>query len=539
MAEQFTISGQIRYSDDRPASRVTVQAFDKDLPSLERRAGVGSQELGSAVTDREGRFTISFTDEQFRRGEASAAAFRRRARHGPDLTFRIVDQQGQELAIRRLTADDRAVAPPRILFNAATETRILIIVEQGDERPESEYEYLLAQITPTLGDLPFAELTDEDLAFLVGELQFDEEQTVWLRWLHAATTLAERTGIVAEAFYGWARTGLPDSWAELRTPRDEERRTAVLTRVLDELVASPEETLIAYLLRAIDERIIPTRIRERASAIARAIRQRGQQEYNLHVQLEHAATGEPLVGYTVTTIDVEGNNRDLGTEVTDPLGKFVVVYFAGNDARAGERNLLFRVRGPDSAEAIEVTERVRPDATGPSRVRVPLPNAPPTLRQLRGNGHIEVPDAVLDTLEREHEIRSLADIRRRGGLSRIAAVRALDVSVTRRLDALADLDRLSSDVDETVALLKYNYDSVAAIAEVSRREFVASLRIGEARFNERRAAELHVAATAQTGMLEQMFAGIMVDFANGNRPSIDFIDGDYIPPFPPKEKKYG
>ena len=536
MPEQFTIVGLIQYAAERPAHNVTVQAFDKDLPSLERRSGIGPQELGSAVTDREGRFTISFTDEQFRRGEAFPTAFRRRTRLGPDLAFRMVDQQGQELAIRRLTADDRDVAPSQILFNIAPETRVLILVEQREQRPESEYDYLLAQVVPTLGDLSVAELTNDDLAFLVGELQFDEEQTVWLRWLRAATTLAEQTGIMAEAFYGWARTGLPDSWAELRTPRDEERRTAVLTRVLDELVASPEEALIAYLLRAIDERIIPSRIRERADAIARALRQRGQRRYDLHLRLEHASTGEPLMGYTVTTIDVEGNNHDLGTDVTDPLGEFMVAYFASDNARESERHLLLRVRGPASAEAIEVTERVRLEVTGPSSVRVPLPNAPPMLRQLRGNGHIEVSDTVLDTLEHEYQIRSLADIRRRGGLSRITGVRTLNVSVTGRLDALADLDRLSSDIDETVALLSHSYDSVAAIAAVSRREFVASLRTGVTRISEQRLAELHVAATAQTELLEQLFAGIMVDFANGSRSAVDFIDGDYIPPFPPKEE---
>jgi hypothetical protein len=539
MPEQFTISGLIRDSDERASSGVTVRALDKDLPSLERRAGVGPQELGSAVTDREGRFTISFTDERFRRGEAVAATFRRRTRLGPDVTFRISDQQGQELPIRRMTADDRDLSPPHILFNAAPETRVLITVEQRDETPDSEYEYLLAHIVPVLAGLPVAELTEEDLAFLAGELQFDEEQAVWLRWLRGATELSERTGIIAEAFYGWARTGLPDLWAELRTPRDEDRYTAVLARLLDELVTTTEDRLVAHLLRAVDERIIPARIREHANAIARAIRRRGQQEYRLRLRLELASTGEPLAGYSVTSFDVDGNDRDLGTDVTDALGEFVVAYFASEDVGSVERSLRFRVRGPDSEQVIEVTERIRPDATGLSRIRITPPNAAPTLHQLCDTGHLDVPEAILETLEHQHGIRSLADIRRRGGLSRIAAVRTLDANVTRRLDALADLDRLSRDVNETVALLGHHYDSVAAIAGVPRREFIAAMSTNGAGFSERRATELHVAAGAQTEMLEQIFAGIMTDFASGIRSPIDVIDGDYVPPFPPEEEEHG
>ena len=74
----------------------------------------------------------------------------------------------------------------------------------------------------------------------------------------------------------------------------------------------------------------------------------------------------------------------------------------------------------------------------------------------------------------------------------------------RRLDALADLDRLSSDLNETSVLLGHHYDSVFTIAEASRGEFVASLSTNGASLSERRATELHIAAKAQADLLDQI-----------------------------------
>lgn len=122
-----------------------------------------------------------------------------------------------------------------------------------------------------------------------------------------------------------------------------------------------------------------------------------------------------------------------------------------------------------------------------------------------------------------------------GGLDRIAELRAHDSAATLRLDALADLDRLSGDLNETSALLDHRYDSVAAIAVASRKEFVASLSTTQGTFTEKRATELHVAAKAQTDLLDQIYAGIAIDAANGIRPSSGLAPGDYFPPFPQEQ----
>ena len=69
MPEQYTITGMITAADGVSHGGIKVQAFDPDLPSLERRTGSALQWLGQALTDAEGHFQITYTLEQFSNGE--------------------------------------------------------------------------------------------------------------------------------------------------------------------------------------------------------------------------------------------------------------------------------------------------------------------------------------------------------------------------------------------------------------------------------------------------------------------------------------
>ena len=64
MPEQYTITGTITPANGADRASVRVQAFDRDLPSLERRTGSAPQILGEAIADAEGRFQITYTLEQ-------------------------------------------------------------------------------------------------------------------------------------------------------------------------------------------------------------------------------------------------------------------------------------------------------------------------------------------------------------------------------------------------------------------------------------------------------------------------------------------
>ena len=51
MPEQYTITGVILPANDAERAGARVQAFDRDMPSLERRAGSSPQLLGEVFTN--------------------------------------------------------------------------------------------------------------------------------------------------------------------------------------------------------------------------------------------------------------------------------------------------------------------------------------------------------------------------------------------------------------------------------------------------------------------------------------------------------
>jgi hypothetical protein len=99
MPEQYTINGTITPTNGAERAGVRVQAFDRDMPSLERRMGSAPQMLGQAIADTEGRFQFTYTIEQFQNGEG-----RRSREKNADVSFRVFDGAGQELNIKGIEA---------------------------------------------------------------------------------------------------------------------------------------------------------------------------------------------------------------------------------------------------------------------------------------------------------------------------------------------------------------------------------------------------------------------------------------------------
>jgi hypothetical protein len=111
--EQFSIAGTVSTTAIVDRGGIRVQAFGRDLPSLERRAGSAPQLLGEANTDAEGRFRITYTLEQFQSGDVNST-FRRRKEKKTGHSFRIFDRTGQELKIKSIDALDRTLGPDQI-----------------------------------------------------------------------------------------------------------------------------------------------------------------------------------------------------------------------------------------------------------------------------------------------------------------------------------------------------------------------------------------------------------------------------------------
>src|SRR5262245_47617846 len=131
MPQQFVVTGNVFFSNDHgPVLEGRVEAYDRDLPSLERR-GAMPQLLGQSPLDANGRFRIEFTDDQFHRGDGEIAALRLpgKGKAHPDLSFRVLDGTGQERTISSVAAQDRKYHPKQFIFNAPPELEVTISVE--------------------------------------------------------------------------------------------------------------------------------------------------------------------------------------------------------------------------------------------------------------------------------------------------------------------------------------------------------------------------------------------------------------------------
>ncbi|MDO8948376.1 MAG: neuraminidase-like domain-containing protein [Desulfocapsaceae bacterium] len=138
----YQVSGKVQQADASPLAGALVCAFDKDLRH--------EQLLGEASTDRQGRYAISYTQAQFRRSE----------------------KQNADLIVRVLGPDGAVLAESPVVFNAQQVETIDIAVG-GMPREFSEYERLVAEITPLLEGVALHELKEDeihqDISFLAGE----------------------------------------------------------------------------------------------------------------------------------------------------------------------------------------------------------------------------------------------------------------------------------------------------------------------------------------------------------------------------------
>ncbi|MEV8376008.1 hypothetical protein AB0P21_24935 [Kribbella sp. NPDC056861] len=473
MPELFVISGVVRHRDGDPAGLLVV-AEERGLPSRERQ--LGPVVLGRATTDGEGSFELGFPATR------------------PDLTFTVAGPDDRPLELLEVVAGNHQGRGDDILFNAVGPLRVELTV--GAAAVESEYESLLAAIAPELGELSPGDLTEEDLSFLARDLGQGADELLRLAYLRAAHLLSRTTNLVAAAFYGWARLAVPDLWSELPSFEDEQRRDDYLARLLDELTATDTERLADALRRAAEARIIPAAIGERADALAHTVQARALAKISVRLLLLSEVEGEPLAGYSVHTYQ---GSRDLGADVTDSLGAVVVSYFSPDPAAPTTLRLLV------SEDEIEVVTDAMPPET---EVRVPMP-APPDLQALVTAGHLQLAPGTLDILTAAG-VAGYADIRRRGGVTDLA--NDLDPDDARKLNALTELDLLTTDPTEASTLLALDYDSVGAIAATPWGRFLAHTAD---QLPTERAVLLRTSAQAQVGMLDLLLAGQAADLANG------------------------
>ncbi len=528
MPQQCIVTGNVFLSGvGRPLLEGTVQAFDRDLPSVERR-GAAPQLLGESPLDANGRFKIAFTDEQFRKGEGVRKTLVLRKIGGKtgdiaaDLSFHIFDKGGRELTITRVVAFDREYRPDQIIFNVPTESDVSIYVDTRQETASSEYEMLIALLAPIIEDIPLAELTEEDVVFLINELGVEQllDDQNRIEWLRRSALLARLANLSIEAFYGWGRENVPAPFNAIAR-----FNLSDLQSLLDKIISRPADDLRGALERAIRGNIIPAGVLDQIDKIFAQIQglkiNRGFLMTRRFVgKLVDERSDEPLVGFSVQGFDLDAGQepKDLGQDVSNNQGLFALIFVTGRGKRinqAGRRLRLQVLINPQSGEKYETEVQAGGDQDI-LEVRVPIPAAeePPThqLTNLAATLHFNLPPNLLSFLAGKN-IHTLADIRNAGDISQLEGlpVAADDPSI-RLLEAHADLSRISPDVQINAAMITKHYDSVAAVAKASRPDFVTAMRD---RIGDFKAAQLQVVAHAQTDFLNTMMFEMAADQANG------------------------
>ena len=488
MAERFSVRGTITDARQQPVAGVTVRAYDKDLPSLNR-----DQLLGEATTNDEGDYEIAFDE----------AAFRANERERADLYIVVDREQGQ-------------LGRSRTHFNPEPEMRIDLQLETTVDTRRSEYEQLVALLLPLVEPMSLAQLSADDVDFLFADTRADRRR---IAWLAASFTLANKTGVPPEAFYGWARQELPREWNEVPDVGEATALAGLLEKILARLRATAADTLGEALVAAIDKNIIPGAVRERIAQLLRHLIRSSYTTHRAVVRLRDDESGAPVAdaAVRVTDLDAAQGPEEIAREQTNGEGLFAIAFGTAPGVRERtDRRLRFEALD-DGDEAVWTTEvRVAADRQDvlelrmpPRRSAEPLTHA---LDQLGATAHIHLPPTLLPFLAGKN-IHSLRDLRRAGGLARIDGLPlAIDDPVARMLDAHADLARISPDVTVNGTLIDKGFHSVAEIAATPLPQFLRSVHESVGDF---RAATIQVAARAQTAFLKNVLTGLAVDRANG------------------------
>ena len=223
------VRGQVLQAQGLPLAGVEVRAFDRDLRQ--------EQLLGQHTTDAAGHYAIPYSSAQFRRAEKERA----------DLVLRLFTPEGQPITGLTLNQGDGTALdsladitatqnpnpnpdpdgrPPAvsIWFNAPATAVVNVRVNAAGQQGPSELERHLHTLQPLLENLPLAELTAADIAFLAGETSIEAEHLAFLR---IAARVHAQTQLPNAALYGLFRRQLPTNLALLLVRPVEEWRDAL------------------------------------------------------------------------------------------------------------------------------------------------------------------------------------------------------------------------------------------------------------------------------------------------------------------------
>jgi Tc toxin complex TcA C-terminal TcB-binding domain/ABC toxin N-terminal region/Salmonella virulence plasmid 28.1kDa A protein len=235
------VRGRLTDAVGRPVAKATIEALDKNLRPKETL-------IGTAVTDRDGAFSVRYQPSQLGRP----------GKHKADLVLELVQSE----RVRHHLFGPRC--------RADTTLELALSLGIGEGTPA--YERLMAAVQPALGELALGGLDDEDAEYLACSLALDEDA---VQELVSAHRLAPDLRVEPDVAWALVHAGLP---AELEALLERGRsawqaaidgaiRTNGIARRDDEIVAASLDRLTAAATEH-----IATSERARFASLMRTVR---------------------------------------------------------------------------------------------------------------------------------------------------------------------------------------------------------------------------------------------------------------------------
>jgi hypothetical protein len=196
----FILHGQIVDASKRGLVGYQIILSEYDLD--------GKTQIKGSISKADGAFDFEFNfGDTLRQGDASTA---------PDLVFQVFDpagaeqtvmsiftiEGGQESAVPRLTESNHA---PIVLMNIPANLVLRIEVDLH-QRPQTEFEQLVARLTPFMRQIRFADLKEDEANFQISFLSKESsvEKTKIEQLRDAFQQQSESANVPAWAFFGIA-----------------------------------------------------------------------------------------------------------------------------------------------------------------------------------------------------------------------------------------------------------------------------------------------------------------------------------------------
>jgi hypothetical protein len=224
----FEVKGKVLRVDGSPVTKQVVCAVDVDIRS-EQRLGHPSK------TSSDGSYSITYTQQEFKRGERFTA----------DLKVYVYDN------------DDchDAIATSPVTWNAPKVATIDVVVGGSAVLGPPEFDKLRDKILPLLHGLAAKDLVEDDkhqdITFLLNETKEDKQRIQFFIWAYQAQA---QTKLDPDIFYGLYREGISTDLTTLLGQNAKSLETALNTAMDENIIQRRSASAISSILAEIASR---------------------------------------------------------------------------------------------------------------------------------------------------------------------------------------------------------------------------------------------------------------------------------------------